>query len=122
MVGKTGTPLMTRTAKSDVLARIRQALDARRGERASDYQAIGRAYRQRGELTPPARLALFITRLEDYGVTVYRCRSEALQLTVKAALDARGKSGLIVPTSLPSGWLPGDREFVPDLDLSYAAL
>jgi L-lactate dehydrogenase complex protein LldG len=122
MVGKAGAPAMTSTAKSDVLGRIRRALGERRAERSSDYQAIPRAYRQVGGLNPPARLTLFVTRLEDYDVGVYRCRPETLPQTIAQALDANSRKRLIVPPALRSDWLPANREFIPDVDLSYAEL
>jgi L-lactate dehydrogenase complex protein LldG len=123
MVGEAGAePHVTSQPRSEVLGRIRRALGERGADRSGDYEAIPRAYRQVGGLSPTARLALFVVRLEDYGVAVHRCRPQMLPQTIARALIGRGNRRLIVPPALPAEWLPVDCEFVPDSDVSYAEL
>jgi L-lactate dehydrogenase complex protein LldG len=109
-------------ARTELLRRIRVAIGEGATDREKDYGTIPRAYRQRGHLDPQARLALFVARLEDYGVAVYRSGHDAVKQTVAHALDSRGKRRLIVPSALPKECLPGSSEFVRDLGLSYAEL
>lgn len=105
-------------SREEILGRIRHAAGERPRSAASEYGTIPRAYRSRGTLGGPARLALFIQRLEDYQVRVYRCTSGAIAPAVGEALAAHNKRHLVVPRDLEREWLPAGLAFAPDLGLS----
>lgn len=114
------------SAKEEILARLRKALaDAGHRmpeDRAREYEALPRLYRQIGEMELPARLALLEERLHDYNAVVYRCGDAQIADTVARALEARGKRGLVIPAGLPGQWLPQGFEFIRDESLSYDEL
>jgi len=114
------------SAKEKILARIGRAV-ADRGprmpeDRAREYEALPRLYRQIGETELPARLALLEDRLHDYNAVVYRCTEPRIAETIAQALTSRGKPGLVIPTGLPANWLPAGFEFIRDEGFSYHGL
>jgi len=113
-------------AKEEILQRIERAL-ANAGprmseDRAREYEALPRLYRQSGEMDSASRLALFEDRLHDYNAVVYRCSAAGIAQTVAHALTAREKHRLIVPAGLSETWRPEGFTFVTDEGLSYAEL
>ncbi len=109
-------------SREEILARIRHAVTGRATPRETDYAAIARAYRIDGTLDEAGRLALFLERLEDYQVGVYRCSTEAIAATVGGVLAARSKHRLLRPHDLNQAWLPAGFEFAPDTELTYSDL
>src|SRR6185437_14474056 len=85
MVG--GAQPMSRDA---ILARVRSALGPAHPDRAAEYEAIPRAYRQSGALDLDARLALFEERLHDYGVATVRCDPPGVVTLCAAAIALSG--------------------------------
>ena len=100
-----------RSAREEVLARIRRAL----ADRPAPPE-VPRAYRRSGDLDESARLDLLTDRLVDYKAAVRRCSADQLVETLTEALSARGAARVVVPPGL--AWdLPGA---VPDDGLSAA--
>lgn len=108
--------------RSEILDRIRAALGPRPASAAEEYRAIAREYRQAADLDPPARVALFVGRLEHYQVDVYRAEPATLARVVEQILAARSKIRLVVPRGVPREWLPAVLEVVEDDALSHADL
>jgi len=106
------------SARTDILKGIREALGAERGPDLP----VNRDYRTSLGLDHEAKVDLFIDRLLDYNATVYRTTPDLIAGTVREALQARGKSGLVIPPGLPAGWLPEGPRFVVDRDLDYDTL
>ena len=107
------------SAKEDILARIRDAVGGSGDLRESDYGAISRSYRQAALSSSEDRLKLFAERLHDYDAVVYHCAQANVRETVRQALTARAKHGLIVPPGISQEWLPDGFLFVRDEGLSY---
>jgi L-lactate dehydrogenase complex protein LldG len=112
----------TVTARADILARIRDAIGPRARDRAEDYAAVPRRYRQTSALNDADRLDLFSDRLAHYDAGVYRCAPTAIRSTVAQALAAREKRRIVVPADLPPAWIPDTIDAVRDANLSYADL
>ncbi|MEJ2668351.1 MAG: lactate utilization protein C [Deinococcales bacterium] len=104
------------SARDDILSRIRAAEDrpatppvraaAGGGEGAAepDRAATVPAYRVDGTLDAESRLALFMARLEEYGVNAVRCSATELGGAIAAALEARGVGTMVAPPGLPAAW------------------
>lgn len=105
-------------AKDEILARIRGALGGTTSSPAVRENAP-KEYRYQGTLTPADRLAMFIDRLHDYDAVVHRAAPHAIASAIAAVLQARGKSGLLVPLGLPNDWLPAGFLFQRDTGLTY---
>jgi L-lactate dehydrogenase complex protein LldG len=99
-------------AKTEILEKIRRAVGPRLVDRAADYAAIARGYRQSGRLDRAACLDLLEQRLHDYGAGVRRTSRADLPAAIAQAAAARGKSRLLIPEGLPREWLPETMEFV----------
>ena len=110
------------TSRDAVLGRIRYAIESPVATREQDYAAIPRLYRQAGGLDDGARLALFQSRLEDYGCGCVRCAHDQVRHTIGQVLTSRARRRLVIPQGVPSAWLPGGFDWVPDDGLSYAEL
>ncbi len=107
------------SAKEEILGRIQRATGGSSGEREMEYAAIQRDYIQDGAAD---RIEMFVDRLQDYGCGVYRCSNDGIGNTITSVLRVRGRRRLLVPTGLPSDWLPGGFEFVRDDSLPYHVL
>lgn len=112
------------SAKDEILARIVRALVDQRPrlpeDRVREYEALPRPYRQSGDMDAAARLRLFEDRLHDYNAVVYRCEEAEIAATIAKALEARGKTGLMIPPKgLPQAWLPAGFTFARDEGMSY---
>lgn len=115
------TDVISPAARSLILGRVRDVL----GERppaAGEYAGISRTYARGGALPEPARIDLFVDRLEHYQVGVVRCGRHALPDTIAAILARREKGRLLVPPDIPRDWLASGASFVEDRDLTYAEL
>lgn len=109
-------------SRAEILGRIRHAQAGRTADREGEYRSLPRAYRIDGDLDERSRLALFVDRLEDYQVRVYRCSSLEIPSTIAQVLAARSSKRVLVPTGLNREWLPRGVEFAPDLELTYGDL
>ena len=101
------------------MARIRHANSDSGGSRKQDYQAVPRRYDQQGLRSITDRLQLFISRLEDYGCVVHRCREDGIYSLLNDVLGDRGVRDLVVTEDVPSGWLPNGFRYFQDFDLTY---
>ena len=106
------------SAKTDILKSIRQSVGEDRGAELP----VNRDYCTSLGLDPEAKIHLFIDRLVDYNATVYRTDHAGIAATVAEALGVRGKRGLVIPSGLPSEWLPNGFHFTVDRDLDYDTL
>lgn len=112
----------TAAARSLILGRIRDILGERSEPSEVAYRRIPRDYRDSGVLTSEASVALLVDRLQHYQVGVHRCDPSKLPGTIAAALLARARTRLIVPSDINRRWLPPAAEFRPDEALSYPDL
>lgn len=94
------------TARDEVLARVRAALQVPAGAPPAPRPEVPRDYRRHDGRPPgdPALLDLLVDRLEDYKAVVHRCTEDEVAATVAEVLRARGTRRLVVPTGLPAGW------------------
>jgi L-lactate dehydrogenase complex protein LldG len=118
MSGHPSTPAV----RSLILGRIRDILGERREPADVAHRRIPRDYRDSGILTFEASVALLVDRLQHYQVGVHRCDASKLPVTIAAALLARGRKHLIVPSDINRRWLPPAAEFRPDEALSSSDL
>jgi L-lactate dehydrogenase complex protein LldG len=105
-------------AKDEILSRIRGALGGTTSPPPAHEQAP-KEYRYRGTLPPGERIDLFIDRLHDYDAVVHRAAPHEIASAIAAVLQARGKSGLLVPLGIPNDWLPPGFLFQRDTGLTY---
>lgn len=106
-------------SRDAILARVRSALGPARPDRAAEYAAIPRAYRQSGALDLDARLALFEERLHDYGVATVRCAPADIPTAIAQFLTTREMPGLLVPPGFPRDLLPPAFDFPDASALTY---
>lgn len=86
----------TRTARDEVLARVRRA-------QSGAPVAVARAYRPAGEQV--VDLDLFVERLIDYGADLHRCAADDVAATVRARLN--GAASVVRPAGIPAEWTAG---------------
>lgn len=101
----TRTPGMS--AKEEILARVRTALQAPRRDEVTTAADVPRAYQRADDRqetsTDPAKVRDVLTqRIEDYRATVHRTTPSSLAATVAEVLAASGS--VIVPPGLPEAW------------------
>ena len=105
------------TARDEVLARIREALDdVPDGERPEDVP-VARAYRRHDDTPAAQRVARFAERVADYKAAVRWAAPQELPATLGRALRARGVRRLVVPRDLPAAWQPDGIELLVDGEL-----
>lgn len=100
------TPGMS--AKEEILARVRTALDAPRRDEPLAYQDVPRAYQRADDKqetgTDPAKVReVLVQRLEDYTAVVHRTTADEAPAAIARALD--GTAHVVVPPGLPAPWL-----------------
>ncbi len=113
------------SARDEVLARIRAALD-RNGQPGGNGRPGGHpggdggapGYRTQGDLTGEPLLDLLAGRLTDYRAVVRRTTEAELGATVGAALQQRGVRRMVLPSGLTLPGLPAGVEAVTDDGLS----
>ena len=106
--------------KQQVLERIRSALGGSHHP-ADDAE---HAYLRASEATREEIIEQFIERAADYRSDVRRVQSGAERAAIQEALARREVRRLVVPTDLPTEWIPEGVEIVSDAGtpLSYAEL
>jgi L-lactate dehydrogenase complex protein LldG len=96
-----GTPPGARTAREEVLARVRTALgNGTGGQAGGAADGVPRDYRASAGLDTGALAGLLIDRLHDYGTAVRRCQAGGLAQAVREALAERGARRVVVPPGL----------------------
>jgi L-lactate dehydrogenase complex protein LldG len=94
-----GAPPGARTAREEVLARIRTALGTGAGGRGGGGE-VPRDYRASASLDAAALASLLTGRLHDYGTAVRHCQADGLAQAVRDALAERGARRVVVPPGL----------------------
>jgi L-lactate dehydrogenase complex protein LldG len=104
------------TSKAEILRRIRAANGGVSTEQVArgGCQNLSRNYKRAGVLQPEAVLQLLEDRLRDYDATVRRTDRHGLSLAVASLLDERSKHHIVIPSGIPSEWLPQGFMFVVD--------
>lgn len=109
---------MAESAKDDILARIRAAVDG-----APESAASPRDYRQQDERPRDAIIAELVDRLRDYKARVETVDAAALPAAVADACARYSVRRLVVPTDTPDDWTPAGIEVLrDDLPLTHTAL
>ncbi|WP_038373243.1 LutC/YkgG family protein [Brachybacterium phenoliresistens] len=95
------------SARDEILARLRSALEVPRRDEVTEPGDVPRTYQRaddRAEGSDPAKIRqLLVKRLEDYTATVHRTTEAGLPEAVAAALE--GAASVIVPPGVPEAWL-----------------
>lgn len=95
------------SAKQEILARLRTALDSPRRDAVTEAADVPRRY-QRADgkqetTTDPAKIRdVLVSRLEDYTATVHRTTADQLATTIATA--AAGCEQVLVPAAVPPSW------------------
>jgi L-lactate dehydrogenase complex protein LldG len=95
-------------ARADVLARVRRAL----GDSPAAPPEVPRRYRGAGRAEAGDTVALFCSRVAEYGASVHRIAPAAVATLVVERARARGARRLAVPAELP--WRPDGLNLVVD--------
>ena len=85
-------------------------------------RAVPRAYRQKGDLEPSARIALLCERIGDYRADVRQVAPAQLAEAIAAAFAARSARRVGIPAGIPAGWRPRGLELVEDGGLTPGEL
>jgi L-lactate dehydrogenase complex protein LldG len=109
-------------ARTVILERIRNQLDAGQASNRPAYEEIPREYLQAGRRSLPDRIELLLDRLEDYDAEVFTVEESAIAETVAAVLAQHGETALLVPAEVPAAWLPAGPEILRDEAGSLAML
>jgi L-lactate dehydrogenase complex protein LldG len=110
------TDMVTNSARSEVLQRIREA----KGGVASDeevragWSAIERRYRREATRSREAVLELLEDRLRDYDAHVVRAGYAEVAASAAGMLSGRKVRRMVVPAGMTAEWLPSGFEFVVD--------
>lgn len=106
----------TSAARTEILRRIRSAnAGSADGARAAEqWNAIERSYRRTSTGSREEILELLEDRLRDYDANVVRARESDIASVVAQMLTERGRRKLLIPSGLPSSWLPAGFDFVID--------
>jgi L-lactate dehydrogenase complex protein LldG len=101
-------------ARSEILARVRRGLaDVPSDERPEDVR-VPREYLV-GE--PEGTLDRFVERVTDYGALVRVVGADGIATAVDDACRTFAVRSLVVPTDLPSAWIPANVSEIPDAGL-----
>jgi L-lactate dehydrogenase complex protein LldG len=106
------------TAREEILANIRHALEVKASDPAGSHARIAKSYNRTGTLERDACLEFFIDRLVDYDTEILQVRSEAeLPGAIAEALQHAGEAQALVAAAFPGAWLPAGLDFKVDDDL-----
>ena len=109
----------SKTAREEILGRIRAALPGEPSAVAASYAGIARRYQRRGTLDRQGCVNLLIDRLVDYDTEVIELREESeLAAAIAGVLRAAGEDRLLAPVEFPREWLPQGFPVLFDGDLS----
>lgn len=95
------------SAKDEILARLRTALEAPRRDEVTTADDVPRDYQRADHKqetsTDPAKVRnLLVRRLEDYTAVVHRTTASEVPAAVAAALGGAGS--VVIPAGLPEEW------------------
>ena len=106
------------TAREDILASIRNALEVQASDPAGSYARLTQGYNRIGKLDREACLEFFIDRLVDYDTEIIQIKAEAeLAGAIAEALQHAGEELALVAPAFPSAWLPQGMTFKVDNNL-----
>lgn len=112
-------------SRTDILNRIKVALDAKDGNReefcAAEWQELPRHYRRIDQLGQTELISLFDSRLRHYNGTPFYSEGNVAD-DIARVLALRGKRVLIVPPAFPHEWRPSGFMFIPDENLTNEQL
>jgi L-lactate dehydrogenase complex protein LldG len=101
-------PVMSNTARDQILARIRAASRAADGDADAAYAAVPRDYlRAHHDAGRHDIAALFAERAADYRAVVERVPGAGLAAAISRVLSAATPGPFLVPDGLPGDWLAG---------------
>lgn len=107
------------TPRDAILARIRRALNDVPGREEPEDVAVARGYRER---EPEGTADRFVERVEAYGAGARIVARNDLTFMVRDLCRANGIARVVVPSDLPSSWLPEGVETVADVGLGVREL
>ena len=111
------------SSKAEILRKIRVANGASSTEDAArrGWNAVSRNYKRAG-VQPEVMLDVLEDRLQDYDATVTRSDRQHIARDVAQRLQQRRKQRMVVPSGIPTEWLPDGFEFILDDALSSEEL
>ena len=106
-----------KTSREIMLERIHIALrDVPRDEQPQE-PFVERSYRHSETAPDKERIERFIERVTDYKAVVHRVAEHVLPAAIATCCTARSLHRLVVPTDLPSAWLPEGIEILSDAEI-----
>ena len=106
------------TAREEILASIRNALEVQASDPAASHRHIVKTYNRVGKLDREARLHFFIDRLVDYDTEILEVTNESeLAGAIDKALQNAGEEHALVAADFPTAWLPAGIAFKVDNNL-----
>ncbi len=113
-----------KTSRERMLERIHVALRDVPGNELPQEALVERSYRHYEIVPDEERIERFIERVTDYKAVVHRVAERALPASIAACCTAHSLHRLVVPTDVPSAWLPEGIEILNDAEtpLTYEQL
>jgi len=106
------------TAREEILASIRNALEVQASDPAASHRHILNTYNRIGKLDREACLHFFIDRLIDYDTEILQVTNESeLPSAIAKALQHAGEERALVAAAFPTAWLPEGITFKTDNNL-----
>jgi L-lactate dehydrogenase complex protein LldG len=118
------TDLVTKSARVEILRRIRVAMGGASNAEAAraGWDGIERSYRRKGTRPVEGVLELLEDRLRDYDAHVMRIDEARVASAVAKMMGERRIRRVVIPGGLDATWLPDGFEFVLDDGLTAADL
>ncbi len=113
-----------KTSRERMLERIQVALRDVLKDEQSQEPFVERSYRHNETVPDKERIERFIERVTDYKAIVHRVEERALPAAIAECCTACSIRRLVVPTDLPTAWLPAGVEILSDAEapLTYEQL
>ncbi len=109
---------LMKTAKAEILDRIRQAARRSSPQAADRSPAANPVYLQSDPAPHDEQVEKFIERVIEYKATVRKVSAQNLPKEIEAACTLRNVRRLVVPHDLPEAWIPAGLEILRDPGLS----
>jgi L-lactate dehydrogenase complex protein LldG len=118
------TDMVTNSARSEVLRRIREAKGGVASADAAQagWSSIERRYRREATRSREVILELLVDRLQDYDARVVRAVHADVRAAAARMLGERNVRRMVIPPGVAAEWLPGGVEFVVDEGLAAVEL
>ena len=113
-----------KTSREMMLERIQVALHDVPSDEIPEDIHIARSYRQLDSVSDEECIQRFIERVVDYKAVVHRVKEDELPTAIAGCCAARAIHRLVVPTDIPSTWVPDGIEILSDAEvpLTYEQL